>query len=303
MKHDFLAAVAVAMRDPGLAGLRPVVEKEILHYDILFALEREKLLNDIVFQGGTSLRLIHAAPRFSEDLDFVGGLDFTPAKLMKIRDCVMDHIGTRYGLQIAIKEPKEMRRDPLYYGIAVDRWQISVTTSPEQKDMPRQKIKLEVANVPAHTRELRSPRRNYAHIPDGYDDIMIPVETIDEILADKVVSLVACTTHPRHRDIWDLQWLRQRNARLIPELVVAKIADYRIEDYRGKLDSRIEGLPDLVASQTFRSEMSRFVAPDVRARTFDKPGFTEFLAREVAAILIEARSEIFETRHDAEFAL
>ena len=53
--------------------MRPVIEKEILHYDILFCLDQAGLLKDLVFQGGTCLRLCYGANRFSEDLDFAGG--------------------------------------------------------------------------------------------------------------------------------------------------------------------------------------------------------------------------------------
>ena len=57
---------------PDLAPLRPVVEKELLHYEILRALDEAAVLDKLVFQGGTSLRLCHGAPRYSEDLDFAG---------------------------------------------------------------------------------------------------------------------------------------------------------------------------------------------------------------------------------------
>ena len=57
---------------PELAPLRPVVEKELLHYEILRALDEAAVLDKLVFQGGTNLRLCHGAPRYSEDLDFAG---------------------------------------------------------------------------------------------------------------------------------------------------------------------------------------------------------------------------------------
>ncbi|MFC3118444.1 nucleotidyl transferase AbiEii/AbiGii toxin family protein [Jhaorihella thermophila] len=38
---------------------------------------------------------------------------------------------------------------------------------------------------------------------------MVPVETPVEILADKLVSLPAVTSHIRHRDIWDIGFLVQ----------------------------------------------------------------------------------------------
>lgn len=56
------------------AGLTPVIEKEIVHYEIIRSLGRNGLLQDITFQGGTSLRLCYGSQRYSEDLD----LDFIP---------------------------------------------------------------------------------------------------------------------------------------------------------------------------------------------------------------------------------
>ena len=50
MTHDLAYLVDRAMEDPRLHGRRPVVEKELLHYDILFALERGGFLDRLVFQ-------------------------------------------------------------------------------------------------------------------------------------------------------------------------------------------------------------------------------------------------------------
>lgn len=298
---SFSEVVDHAMRDPELSGLRPVVEKELLHYDILFALDREGLLENLTFQGGTSLRLCHRAPRFSEDLDFVGGRNFVPSQLKEIRDCVESHISQRYLLDIRVKNPKEMREDATYFGVKTDRWQISVITNPGRPDLPQQKIKFEVANVPAYTSELRSPMRNYNMLPDGYDDILIGTETLDEILADKIVSLAACTTYKRHRDIWDLQWLALKGAKVRPDLISNKIEDYGIEDYEDLLDQRIESIEATVASREFTSEMSRFIAPAARRGSFDKPGFTAYLGREVRDLLADAKRRIYEPEKEQEF--
>jgi|GEM_PF-5801988 len=54
---DFDFLVAGIIQQEGLAALRPVVEKELLHYDILFCLSEAGLLKRLTFQGGTSLRL------------------------------------------------------------------------------------------------------------------------------------------------------------------------------------------------------------------------------------------------------
>jgi predicted nucleotidyltransferase component of viral defense system len=298
----FADIVDYAMRGPDLSGLRPVVEKELLHYDILFALDRQGLLENLTFQGGTSLRLCHNSPRFSEDLDFVGGTNFAPGQLSEIRKCVESHISKKYDLKIQVKNPREMREDPTYFGIRTDRWQVSVITNPGRRDVPRQKIKFEVANVPAHTSELRSPMRNYNTLPDGYDDMLVNVETLDEIMADKIISLAACTTYKRYRDIWDLQWLRgKKGAEIRADLIEKKIEDYGISDYQSLLEDRIEGIIDVVNAREFTDEMSRFIAPGARRTTFDRPGFTEFLGNSVYELLSEAHKALYDPEPEPEF--
>lgn len=45
--------------------------KEVIQEIALYALWRAKFFDVAVFQGGTSLRILHKLPRFSEDLDFM----------------------------------------------------------------------------------------------------------------------------------------------------------------------------------------------------------------------------------------
>jgi predicted nucleotidyltransferase component of viral defense system len=300
--HQFADLVELAMT-PGAEGLRPVVEKEILHYDILFALDRENFLSGLTFQGGTSLRLCYGSKRFSEDLDFVGGFDFTAAKLAEIQQCVMDHIGGRYGLEVHVKNPKQMREEPTYWGLKTDRWQVAVTTSPDRADLPRQKIKLEVANVPAHTRTLRGLELNYPFLPASYQDLLVPVETLNEIMADKVVALSSCQSYIRHRDVWDLLWLSRHKAVLDPALVAAKVEDYQSTNFESALRDMCEKVGGIARSDKFKAEMIRFIDTDVRATTMDKPGFSDFLGDKVGEILMQARDALYEKDLEDEFVM
>ena len=52
---DGLVSTAFAGR-PEVAQLTPVVEKELLHHDILREMSRAGLLNRLTFMGGTCLR-------------------------------------------------------------------------------------------------------------------------------------------------------------------------------------------------------------------------------------------------------
>lgn len=290
--ENFNQLVDRAVLLPGRSHMRPVIAKELLYYDILFCLDENHFLDTLTFQGGTALRLCYGAPRFSEDLDFVGGHDFKTAMLMKMKHCLQKYLGERYGLEISIKEPKEMAQLLNQDDIKVDKWRISIVTSPERKDLPSQKIKIEVVNVPAYSRQPQALQQNYDFLPDGYADTLIMTETLDEIMADKLISLVACQRYVRYRDIWDLRWLKQQGAMMNADYVLAKIGDYKELTYSEKLDSLIERLDDIVRSKPFKDELSRFIPMDVLERTLEKDKFIDFLINENKSLLLQVKKLI-----------
>ncbi|CAM5788350.1 nucleotidyl transferase AbiEii/AbiGii toxin family protein [Castellaniella caeni] len=144
-----------------------------------------------------------------------------------------------------------------------------------------------MANVPAYTRELKSLARNYQFLPDGYSDVLVGVETMNEIMADKLVSLPSCARYVRHRDIWDLRWLQQRGAVLSSDMVANKVSDYGEPNYLERLRKMIDRLPQITQSAAFKDEMSRFLPQDVQNRTIGALGFDAFLANEVGNMLAE----------------
>lgn len=291
-KADFEHLIALAMEQPGRAHMRPVVQKELLHYDILYSLDNAGLLDQLTFQGGTALRLCYGSPRFSEDLDFVGGRSFTRKQLEPIKSCIEQYIGSRYGLEVSVKEPQALKDEREYADLKIDKWQISIVTAPERRDIPQQRIKLEVANIDAYSRQPRALMLNYDFLPDGYGDTLVLTESLDEVVADKLVSLVNTSTYVRNRDIWDLRWLKQQGAVLRPDWVASKIRDYRIDDYPEKLARMLERLPAIIEGEVFQREMTRFLPQDVLQRTLAKPKFTQFLTAEVSALLKQVQDEV-----------
>ncbi|MBS1270838.1 MAG: hypothetical protein MAG794_01806 [Gammaproteobacteria bacterium] len=287
MKADFHGLVERAMEEGGYRLMRPVIEKELLHYDVLFALDQGGFLDRLTFQGGTALRLCYDAPRFSEDLDFVGGRHFSAGDLSGMADCIYGFVSRRYGLEVKVKAPKP---DPgrALEGVEVNRWRINVITAPARPDLPQQKIRIEVVNIPAYTGEPMALRRNYAALPDGYADMLISTETLSEIMADKLVALIATKSHVRYRDIWDLRWLSQQGANPEGKLLCHKLEDYRVNDYPGRLEHFRRHLPDIVHDKAFRDSMVRFLPTDVVDRTFDRTGFLPFLERETDRLLTQA---------------
>jgi len=288
-REDFNSLVEQAMRAEGYSHMRAVIEKELLHYDLLYSLDKDGLLDKLTFQGGTSLRLCYGAPRLSEDLDFVGGKDFATSYLIDMKHCIENYVGERYGLEVSVKEPSEMAKEPEYKDIKTDKWRISLTTSPARKDLPKQKIKIEVCNVPAYTRSPLALKVNYDFLPDGYGDTLIMTESLDEIMADKLISLINTTRYVRNRDIWDLRWLKQQGAVIDFELILSKIKDYKIKNYVVMLDEMIARIDDIVKGKGFHDEMSRFIPSDVQERTLKREKFKDFLSAETKKTLSDLR--------------
>lgn len=284
--------VETALQSRGMRALRPVVEKELLHFDILFALDKGGFLDQLVFQGGTSLRLCYGANRFSEDLDFAGGRDFSSNQLLRISECIQDYIGARYGLEVSVKEPASLKAEAEYSELKIDKWQVSVTTSPQRRDIPRQKIKLEVANVPAYTKQPLPLLKNYDFLPDGYADTLVLTESLEEIMADKIISLPATRRYVRHRDIWDLVWLQQRNVQPSAEFVSRKISDYKLVNFSEYLDDLLQSLPNFVTNQGFFEEMRRFVPQDVYDRTLAKKKFLDYTTSTLVQLFERVRSDL-----------
>lgn len=302
-RADFEELVSRAMTAPGRVNMRPVVEKELLHYDILFALDKAELLDKLTFQGGAALRLCYGSSRFSEDLDFAGGEDFSSQDLHQIGDCIEKYLGPRFDLEVGIKEPADLRRDVSNLGLNISKWQVSVTTAPERKDLPKQRIKIEIASIPAWTRKPRALQVNYDFLPDGYADTLVMTEELAEIMADKLISLVNTERYVRNRDIWDLRWLKQNGVDIDLELVNKKINDYKISDYLAKLDVMVKKLPKIIHGEAFRNEMLRFIPEDVQQRTLSKDKFYTFLETEVVGLLEEVRTGLNGTKSDVQFKM
>jgi hypothetical protein len=296
-QRDFEKLVDLAMSNPALAAMRPVVEKELLHYEIFQALDREGLLKDVVFQGGTSLRLCRGSDRYSEDLDFAGGIDFTADKMHRIKDCIEDGIGQRFGLRVSVRSKPAKNDTGL---VKVDKWLVSIETTPENAAMPSQKIKLEIANVPAHTRELLPLLANYDSVR-AMPTVLVNAESLDEIMADKLLAFPAslrdrqgrwagtASGKIRHRDLWDLAWLSTKGARPDPALVAAKVSDYGVDGYDALLAQAIDWIPSIVKSPEFMAQMSRFIDAATVSRTLRREGYLDYLSSSVSTLFSTIR--------------
>ena len=260
-------------------NLQPVIEKELIHYDIIRAMSDNGFLERLCFQGGTALRLCYGSERFSEDLDFTGGVHFDHANMHQLKQCIEDHLSAKYSVQVEVKSPQEKKTA----GIKVSSWQVKVVTAPDRPDIPTQKIKIEVANVPSYTRELVQISEHYQLVSSP--PLIIGVESMDEIMADKLLAFPAAEVPIRYRDIWDLHWLAMHRAQPNLGFLHQKIKDYDVEDFQGKLNTRILSLPSIINGNEFMQQMARFLTQETMDSSIAKDDYRMALIGNLTRLL------------------
>jgi predicted nucleotidyltransferase component of viral defense system len=269
MRYTFDELMRKAEEEAGGGDVptRATIVKELLHYDILLALSRSDLARRLAFQGGTALRLCYGAQRYSEDLDFTCGAEATESfDLGNMEKLLQDHVVRRYGLTMEVQEPRPGRAREFSGGqVAVRRWLFLIRVP---GFAAAQRIHFEVCNVPSYEAAPRLIQPRYGFLSDVYADIALRVESLNEILADKAVALIA-RNHLKARDVWDLRWLVEKGVSLDVSLVRRKLDDYRAEAVPEKIEQACARLRADDAPTKFVAEMSRFVTPSLGAHLRD----------------------------------
>ena len=255
-----------------LTSLRPVVEKELLHHDILREMSEAGLLSGLTFIGGTCLRACYGSARLSEDLDFTGGTDFKRSDLAELARMLTERLQTRYGLPVNVSEPVKV-------GGKVSTWKLTIETRPGQKHLPAQRIHLDICAIPSH-----DPRpmmlRNLYGIDLGTSGLILQAQSREEILADKVIALAFRENRIKNRDLWDIAWLTQQGIELPTHLIPLKIRDHQHEEaeFVTLVTERTAALrTQPVMREDFMKEMRRFLPPATVRDTIEKEAYWSYL--------------------------
>lgn len=238
-----------ALLDKYPRNLRDTIFKEIMHYEILESLFNiGDIQRTLVFQGGTALRLCYNNDRYSEDLDFVVHKEQTFDKDFMFYFKVMfeQKIIQKYNLKAEISEPK--KDDSI-----VQRWSAKVYLPSNHK---KSKINIEIVNVPSHSNHFQAINNNYQELMNKR--IFVQVETLEEILADKILAL-AQRPYIKYRDLWDIEWLKNKNIQTDYNLLALKIQDYKGENFIENLKKREAELDNPQLEFDFLNEMNRFL--------------------------------------------
>ncbi|WP_275628051.1 nucleotidyl transferase AbiEii/AbiGii toxin family protein [Pseudomonas sp. 273] len=275
---------------PELSPLRVVVEKELLHHDIMRILSEAGLLEKLCFIGGTCLRACHGSRRLSEDLDFTGGADFEREDFAHLKAALVISLESKYGLAVEVSEPVREQGN-------VDTWKLKVQTRPQAPHLPAQRIHIDICAIPTYQKKPMALLNPYG-VDMGTEGLILNTESLEEIYVDKILAFALRRNRIKNRDLWDLAWLKQRGIEPAYELIPAKLADHHVEVamFLRLAEERVNALlGEPQVKVDFRQEMRRFLPAEIVAQTVDNERFWEYLASAVDALMKQVKSSLDKT--------
>tara|TARA_Y100000782_G_scaffold56788_1_gene62870 strand:- start:133 stop:1137 length:1005 start_codon:yes stop_codon:yes gene_type:complete len=298
MNNKLDRIIALADREArGNDRLYNTVVKEGLHRDILSCIAQSGLSREIVFQGGTALRLCYDNNRYSEDLDFVTEKPVSDTAIEKFKTLLSDVIGNDYAAQVEFKDPKQPQGPANATGIEVRRWSVKIGLDGlPGSNKTKQLIHVEVAEgIPALDAKPRAIKQFTAQPLQASPPIILQVSSKEEILADKLVALIG-RQYLKARDIWDIKFLIDSNTSINDDWVIEKCGHYGIADTAGdiarQLNEKASELAGEQAVSVFKNEMSRFLGKEQAQSWLSQPFGTEAILMEVSEIVEKIATQI-----------
>lgn len=205
--------------------------KEIIQEVALFALWRAGFFEVAAFQGGTSLRILHHLPRFSEDLDFIvlkPSQDFNwPDYLKQLLEVFKE-----YGIKSEI-QPQGRLDKTIKTAVIKDSSMVNHLNLSFYKGRPglKLKVKLEIdINPPAGS--------GYSHT---YLDFPTDFEVCHQDLASNFalkMHALLCRGFLKGRDWFDFNWYIKQG--VSPNLILLKNALVQTGPWTGKDEIEVD---------------------------------------------------------------
>jgi predicted nucleotidyltransferase component of viral defense system len=180
--------------------------KEILQEIALYALWRSGFFEIAAFQGGTSLRILHGLPRFSEDLDFIllkPDPTFEWSHYFESLNDVLQQFGVRCELTDRSRMDKSVRQAMLKDNSIGRQLDLSFFDANNPRTL---KVKLEIdTNPPAGT----DTSWHYLDFPVDFE---VCAQDLPSNFALKLHALL-CRPYLKGRDWFDFAWYCKQKIR------------------------------------------------------------------------------------------
>ncbi|MBN1373763.1 nucleotidyl transferase AbiEii/AbiGii toxin family protein [Candidatus Dojkabacteria bacterium] len=218
--------------------------REYIQYKILEAIYGSRYNNNLVFMGGTALRIVHNNQRFSEDLDF-DNVKLNKLEFESLVGLVKSEL-TLEGFQV---ETRVVYKKAFHCYIKIP----DILYKEGLSDLPNQKITIRIDTMP----------QNYiysseVHLLDKFDVYQnIKVVPISTLLSQKIAALLE-RKRSKGRDFFDVSFLISQNIK--PDMVY-------LRQKLGTTSS--QSLKQRLAERAREADLTRMAA-DVKPFLFDK---------------------------------
>ena len=173
--------------------------KEIIQEIALYGLWRANFFDVAVFQGGTSLRILHQLPRFSEDLDFMllaPDLEFDWGPYLKVLTATFEEYGLSPETVSKEQMDKRIRNAVIKDNSVANQLDLSFGRRDARKKL---KVKLEIdVQPPAHSGDAFT----FLDFPVDYE---VRHQDLSSNFALKIHALL-CREYVKGRDWYDFEW-------------------------------------------------------------------------------------------------
>lgn len=257
---------------PTLSTLRTVVEKELLHHDILRVLRDSNLISHLTFIGGTCLRCCYGGIRLSEDLDFTGGHEFSQEKLSTMGQILTESLRNKYGLQVVVSEPMKDQQN-------VTTWKVKIETRQETKSLPVQRINIDICALPSYESRPMMLLNPYG-VDMGTSGLILQAQSREEIYTDKLIAFAFRSNRIKYRDLWDISWLHGQGLKPRLTLIPHKLKDrnYTKDHFLKLFDQRTQLLREnSKIAVEFKQEMHRFLSGEQVNKILEQENLLNFI--------------------------
>lgn len=232
--------------------------RQALHVAVLEALmaSRRWAPGELIFQGGTSLHLVHGSPRYSEDLDF---LVVDSLKLGSIAGSIQSRLaGTAWlPADMALNvTPSKDGRNPHVFDVAVSGEGVLGSV----------RVKVELWQAPAEALKPLATAVQPVRLIVGRAagaQAFVPTLELREIFVDKVFA-VAARPYLKPRDVFDLYWLAERGEAhaCTDEDLLVRLATYPNETAQNWLEKAAARRQELIGSSAqVKADLQRWLPP------------------------------------------
>ncbi len=178
--------------------------KEIMQEVALYGLWRSKFFEIAAFQGGTSLRILHKLPRFSEDLDFMlkeTNVNFNWSPYLSSLQTTFEEFGLYSEILPKGSMDKRIRQAVIKDNSIANQLDLSIGSGDRRRKL---KIKLEI--------DVEPPK--YSTYQYSFLDFPLDYEVCHQDLPSNFalkIHAILCRGFLKGRDWYDFNWYIKQN--------------------------------------------------------------------------------------------